>query len=179
MHQKIITTRNFAVCRLAGLALSFFFYAAPSLAETEANSFSSKIEAPVRISVHQPFPGFWNNLKKLDDASGFIRFSDEWYSFWEADVWVYFLSSVEDVQNLPEVPKKVLALGSKRDPTDFGQRLDVKFKGEREIMFQFFFTDKFSDSGDWACKSAVTVLNGIRGVKYETQQIDDFVECDR
>ncbi len=137
----------------------------PSLGEgsNSSRTFSEELGRPVKLSIHQPFPGFVEKLLEFDTANSHIYTGDDWYSFWDADVFVYFLKDASQVVNLGDFEQQAAKYASNFDNDTFAQRVDADLTGNRKVIIKFFNASFLKEipPGIFACKTASSLYSDI------------------
>lgn len=165
--------------RYARVALSFLL---PSLlvaqsAEADEPSFYEEVGRPVTLSVHQEFPGFSEHLAALDKSTGLLAKGTEWFSFWDADIWVYFIEDPNEVENISGIPQYVYEEAGEMDRDIYSKRVTINL-GERPVMIVFYnLSPEAQIDGNHACRSATMLYHAVAGFEEQQVVVDAVAKC--
>lgn len=141
--------------------------------------FFGQTDGPLRVSVLQPVPGFWENLRRLDQDIGILEISDEWHNFSDADIWVFFLENGNDKVFVPIALQGLLAESYASEGVSNISGVSMDVRGiPRKILIMFNFLDKFGAPGPapTGCLSAV-FLYGELVLPVDFHKFDEIDHC--
>lgn len=125
---------------------------------------------PVSFSISNPYPGFWEKLKELDRENSFIKQPDSgWQPFTDADVWVFFLSSPDELDQLGYFANIITSEEQSSDVTIM-QNFFFSFEEHgvrRDAYAAYIYIDRFQCGNmectqpELACKTAHAVYERI------------------
>lgn len=134
-----------------------------------------QIFTPRSVAIHQPLKGFVDILTELDADVGMLNFEQEWVTFTQADVWVFFLKNSTDRTFLPKFAEQLL--DKKYTPRDGAlQFKKITVTDDRPVTVLFAYLDLLTDEDRElsvvSCFTANALYKFLKNGKLEATDID-------
>jgi hypothetical protein len=127
----------------------------------------------INVSTFQPPPDFHGFFSQfLDEFSG-QQTSNDWHSFLDGDVWVFFMKDRADIQILPEFARDLLE-SLELDGERFARAEIISFETGREVTVVYFFADRLDDVSELSCRAGAIAAG--YSAKAPQKQIVDAIE---
>ncbi|MFY0309527.1 hypothetical protein ACFMBG_06480 [Leisingera sp. D0M16] len=176
VQARALSGKHILSSTLAGLLA--ILPVAPSFAQDlRLEAFAAKFERPLTMSVHQAPAGFREKLRELDAKTRLVSYAPDWHSFWEADVWVYFLAEPESIYQLGSLEQQAAMHGGLMRAEDFTKRVDVTLTGERPVLIKFINLFALAETQEAGCRAAVALYYDIAGRSSENEVSKAMREC--
>ena len=152
------------------LALSFALLTVLNVSDAFGASYvisGSEDRDAMTMSIFQEPNGFIEKFNEISNGS--ISSKQDWSSFWDADIWVYFLTSPDEIERLGKYELAIYDRSSGASDETFMTLVEVTLGGGKDVVVYFFFASSlddatFSEIGN--CKAVHSiwerVLNGVR-----------------
>jgi len=117
----------------------------------------------VSISVFQPPLDFFESLEFLDLKSRHLAEPNAvWKSFFDSDVWVFFILNADELSQLPRAVGQVIEQGGLSQLTAVN-RMDVTLADQRKVIIFILDVSQYRNINVVGCKSAVAVYSHLLG----------------